>query len=233
MFVRSLSLTHFTNIRRCCVPDANTDCVVPPRAAVTLHPVHILGSSTVFTRRQVGVIAAVTHVLAYVRLRVWLAWSRITVDVRFDVGIGRRHHCQASVRLTWPFPTGGFVWPLTFVASQLGQVDDALNATRVAQPHCHSGCQHVVAATTGRAGACGCWKELDNPGLNSAHHREKRQLSIKGDAACLHDRRSTFRHGSLSVTVGVCFRSTAGGSSATTAANNYDLGQLRPLTRRT
>jgi len=44
--------------------------------------------------------------------------------------------------------------------------------------------KHVVAATTGRAGACGCWEQLDNPGLNIARRHEESKLSIKV-AACL------------------------------------------------
>lgn len=134
--------------------------MVPPRAAVTLHPVHILWSPTVLTRRRVGFIAAMTHVLSYVRLRVRLVRSVLAVwfdvAVQFDVGIGRRHHYQAGVRLTWPFPAGCFVWPLTFVASQLSKVYDALDATGVTKTHSHSGCQDVVAATTGQAGTSSC-----------------------------------------------------------------------------
>ena len=41
------------------------------------------------------------HVIAYVRL--CLGGHGLTVDARLHVCIGRGHHCQAGVRLTWPF----------------------------------------------------------------------------------------------------------------------------------
>ena len=105
------SHAHFTDVCSRCVPHAYTDGMVPPGTAVALYPVNVLWSATVFTRRRVGVITAMTHVIVYVRL--CLGGHGLTVDARLHVCIGRRHHCQAGVRLTWPFTPRRLVWTLS------------------------------------------------------------------------------------------------------------------------
>ena len=93
------SHAHFTDVCSRCVSHAYTDGMVPPGTAVALYSVNVLWSPTVFTRRRVGVITAMTHVIAYVRL--CLGGHGLTVDARLHVCIGRRHHCQAGVRLVY------------------------------------------------------------------------------------------------------------------------------------